>query len=47
MSGFWKKKRALVTGADGFMGSHLTERLVRDDAKVSIYIRGNSITGTV
>lgn len=29
------------------MGSHLTERLVREGAKVSIYIRGNSITGTV
>lgn len=42
----WKKKRVLVTGADGFMGSHLTERLVRDGAKVSVYIRGNSVTGT-
>ncbi len=37
----------LVTGADGFMGSHLTERLVKEGARVSIYIRGNSITGTV
>ena len=44
---FWKKKRVLVTGADGFMGSHLTERLVQEGAKVSIYIRGNSINGTV
>jgi len=44
---FWKKKRVLVTGADGFMGSHLAERLVREGARVSIYIRGNSITGTV
>ena len=43
----WKKKRVLVTGADGFMGSHLTERLVREGARVSIYIRGNSISGTV
>ncbi len=47
MSSFWKNKRVLVTGADGFMGSHLTERLVGEGAKVSIYIRGNSITGTV
>ena len=36
----------LVTGADGFMGSHLTERLVAAGAKVSVYIRGNSISGT-
>jgi len=43
----WKRKRVLVTGADGFMGSHLTERLVAEGAKVSIYIRGNSVTGTV
>lgn len=47
MNSFWKGKRVLVTGADGFMGSHLTERLVKEGAKVSIYIRGNSITGTV
>ena len=47
MKGFWKNKRVLVTGADGFMGSHLTERLIREGARVSIYIRGNSITGTV
>ena len=47
MYSFWKKRRVLVTGADGFMGSHLTERLIREGARVSIYIRGNSITGTV
>ncbi|MBI4043159.1 MAG: GDP-mannose 4,6-dehydratase [Deltaproteobacteria bacterium] len=43
---FWKSKRVLVTGADGFMGSHLTERLLDLGAHISIYIRGNSITGT-
>jgi len=43
----WRGLRVLVTGADGFMGSHLTERLIREGARVSIYIRGNSITGTV
>ena len=47
MKSIWKNKRVLVTGADGFMGSHLTERLVREGARVSIYIRGNSINGTV
>src|SRR3989338_1788201 len=47
MSSFWKNKRVLVTGADGFMGSHLAERLIREGAIVSIYIRGNSISGTV
>ena len=47
MRSYWKNKRVLVTGADGFMGSHLTERLVNEGARVSIYIRGNSITGTV
>ena len=36
-----------MTGADGFMGSHLTERLLREGAAVSCYVRGNSITGTV
>lgn len=47
MGNNWKGRRVLVTGADGFMGSHLTERLVNEKARVSIYIRGNSITGTV
>ena len=47
MANLWKNKRVLVTGADGFMGSHLTERLVNEGARVSIYIRGNSVTGTV
>ena len=47
MANYWKNKRVLVTGADGFMGSHLAERLIHEGAHVSIYIRGNSITGTV
>ena len=42
----WKNKRVLVTGADGFMGSHLAEALVNKGADVSIYVRGSSITGT-
>lgn len=36
MSTFWKKKRVLVTGGLGFIGSHLTSRLLREGAAVSI-----------
>lgn len=42
----WKGKKVLVTGADGFMGSHLTEKLVSLGAKVSVLVRGSSISGT-
>jgi nucleoside-diphosphate-sugar epimerase len=43
---YFKNKKVLVTGADGFMGSHLTERLLECQAKVSVYVRGNSTIGT-
>ncbi len=46
MSNFYKGKRVLITGADGFMGSHLTERLLSEGARVSVFVRGNSTTGT-
>jgi len=36
----------LITGADGFMGSHLTERLLDLGAKVSVLVRGTSVNGT-
>jgi NAD dependent epimerase/dehydratase len=35
-------KRVLVTGSDGFIGSHLVERLVREGAKVRAFCLYNS-----
>jgi nucleoside-diphosphate-sugar epimerase len=46
MKSFYKGKKVLVTGADGFMGSHLVDRLIAEGAKVSAYVRGNSTIGT-
>jgi NDP-hexose 4,6-dehydratase len=39
--------RVLVTGADGFLGSHLVERLVEEGAVVSALVRPSSTNGTV
>lgn len=43
----WSRRRVLITGGDGFIGSHLAERLLEEGASVSIFVRGNSTTGTV
>jgi NAD dependent epimerase/dehydratase len=40
--GFWQGKPTLVTGAAGFIGSHLTEALVRAGARVRAFVRYNS-----
>lgn len=37
-----KNKTVLITGADGFIGSHLTERLVKEGAKVKALSQYNS-----
>jgi NAD dependent epimerase/dehydratase len=38
----WTGRTVLVTGAGGFIGSHLTERLVAEGAQVRAFVRYNS-----
>ena len=39
----WKGKSVLVTGAGGFVGSHVTNRLVKMGAKVRGFVRYNAL----
>jgi len=41
--GDWNRERVLVTGAGGFIGSHLVERLVAEGARVRAFIHYNSL----
>ena len=40
---YFKNKKILVTGGAGFIGSHLTKKLVEANAKVSVVVKYNSI----
>jgi NDP-hexose 4,6-dehydratase len=41
-----RSRRVLVTGADGFLGSHLVERLLHDGHQVTALVRPSSTVGT-
>ncbi len=44
LGGGYSMKRILVTGADGFIGSHLTESLIRAGYNVRAFVLYNSFS---
>ena len=42
MENFWAKKKVLITGSGGFIGSRLVEKLVEAGATVRAFVRYNS-----
>lgn len=42
MSGFWNSKQIMVTGAGGFIGSHLVKTLLHEGASVRAFVRYTS-----
>ena len=46
MGSYWKNRKVLLTGADGFVGSHLAEKLIDLGARLTIVVRATSNNGT-
>ena len=42
MQSFWQNKQVLVTGAGGFIGSHLVDRLLQEGAQIRAFLRYTS-----
>ena len=40
----WQNKKVIITGSEGFIGSHLTEKLVELGAKVTAFVLYNSLS---
>ncbi|KKP66664.1 MAG: NAD-dependent epimerase/dehydratase [Candidatus Roizmanbacteria bacterium GW2011_GWC2_35_12] len=43
MKNFWKDKKVVVTGGDGFIGSHLVEILYSYGAKIKLFVRNKEL----